>query len=334
MARPSLSPMTFGDFERPSDGSWKALLRNLIGLPRLIVRAVFGGVGRIFTTDLSAGDLRKTLSLRAVFIGAIMKLAWLPPAALLACGWVVYRQTHGPAGAAAAVGQVARITSAFSERVSFDSKDGITLSAVWVPAIRPQDVVAQGDELLKRREPAVVLVHDHGNDAAQMLAQAALLHELRMHVLVLETRGSGHSERTARTYGRLERLDVAAAVDYLASRPTVDSARIAVWGVGTGAEAAQMAPSNVPISLLLAESRAEGIDHPHVDTRFMPPHWAYNPLRPVCRWLFDVGFAGGAPPATGNKPGRVVEINFGDMQRALIELDNFASQSLVLHEAN
>ena len=141
------------------------------------------------------------------------------------------------------------------------------------------------------------------------------------------------SQRTARTYGRLERLDVAAAVDYLAGRPTVDSARIAVWGVGSGAEAAQMAPSNAQISLLLAESRADGINTPNLDTRFMPAHWSYNALRPVCRWLFDVGFAGGAPPATGTKPGRTVEINFGDMQRALIELNDFASESLVLHEA-
>ena len=178
-----------------------------------------------------------------------------------------------------------------------------------------------------------MLVHDHGNNAAQMLAQAALLHELGMHVLILETRGSGKSQRTARTYGRLERLDVAAAVDYLAGRPTVDSARIAVWGVGSGAEAAQMAPSNAQISLLLAESRADGINTPNLDTRFMPAHWSYNALRPVCRWLFDVGFAGGAPPATGTKPGRTVEINFGDMQRALIELNDFASESLVLHEA-
>lgn len=333
MARPSLSPMTFSDFERPNDGSWKSLLRNLLRLPGWLVRSAFRGIGRIFTTDLASGDLRKTLPLRSVLLGAIMKLAWLPPAVIIACGWVVYRQTHGPSGAEAAAGQVARITSAFSERVYFDSKDGIGLAAVWVPAIRPQDVVTLGDALLKRREPAVVLVHDHGNDSTQMLGQAALLHELGMHVLILETRGSGRSQRTARTYGRLERLDVAAAVDYLAARPTVDTARIAVWGVGSGAEAAELAPSNVPIALLLAEGRADGMSRAGVDARFMPPHWSYNGLRPVCRWLFDVGFAGGAPPATGTKPGRIVEISFGDMQRALIELNNFASESLVLHEA-
>ena len=334
VARPSLSPMTFSDFERPYDRSWKSLLRNLFRLPGWLIRSVFRGIGRIFTTDLAAGDMRKTLPMRTVLVGAIMKLAWLPPVVLLACGWAVYRESYGTSSASAATGQVARITSAYHERVYFGSKDGTRLSAVWVPAIRPQDVVTQGDELLKRRVPAVVLVHDHGNDSSQMLAQAALLHELGLHVLILETRGSGRSQRTARTFGQLERLDVAAAVDYVAGRPIVDSARIAVWGVGSGAEAAEAAPSTTPVSLLLAESRSLELGDPNVDTRFMPPHWAYNGLRPVCRWLFDVGVAGGAPPATGTKPGRVVQIGFGDMQRAMIEFDNFASQSLVLHKAN
>lgn len=327
MARPSLTPLTFSEFEHPQEPSARALRRNLFWLVRSGVRALTRGISRALTTDLVSGGLRKTLPARVVFIGVFMKLAWMPPAVVVACGWVVYRQTHGPATADAAVGQVARITHAFNERVSFDTSDGVTLSAIWVPAFKPQDVITQGEELLKRREAAVVLVHDHGNDAGQMLSQASLLHEMGLHVLVLETRGSGKSERSARTYGRLERLDVAAAVDYLAARATVDSARIAVWGVGSGAAAAEHAPSIVPIALLLAERAVDPASK--VDSRFMPSHQAYDGLRPVCRWLFEVVFAGGAPPATTVHPGRTVELDSGEMNRALAELNAFASESLV-----
>lgn len=332
MARPSLTPLTFSEFEHPQEPTGRALRRNLFWLVRSGLRAVTRGISRALTTDLTSGGLRKTLPGRTVLVGVFMKLAWMPPAVVVACGWVVYRQTHGPATADAAVGQVARITNAFNERVRFDTSDGVTLSAIWVPAFKPQDVIAQGEELLKRREAAVVLVHDHGNDAGQMLSQASLLHEMGLHVLVLETRGSGKSERSARTYGRLERLDVAAAVDYLAARATVDSARIAVWAVGSSAEAAEHAPSIVPIALLIAErGSVDPATASVVDSRFMPSHQAYDGLRPVCRWLFEVVFAGGAPPATTAHPGRTVELDSTEINRALAELNAFASESLISH---
>jgi hypothetical protein len=320
--------MTYCEFDRPRDRSWRWFVWNTLRLARATVRGVIRGFLRIFTTDLSSGGLRKTLPVRVVAIGTLMKLAWLPPAIVVACGWAVYQQTRGPAPVAAQ--HVGRVSNAFSERISFQSSDGVRLSAVWVPAMRVEEIARQGEELLKRRDPAVVLVHDHGQDSGQMLAQAALLHELGMHVLVLETRGSGQSEDAAKTFGHLERLDVSAAVDYLAARGTVDEERIAVWAVGSGADAAQNAPSRTPISLLIAERHPKRNGPEAVDDRFMPASPAYDPLRPVCRWVFHVLFSGGpADTLQGDGPRRVVEVKAGDLEAAVDELRDFSSDHLI-----
>lgn len=327
MVRPSLTPMTYCEFDRPKDRSWRWLLRNVLRVPWFVIRFIWRALVRIVTTDLGSARMRKTLPLRTVLIGSFMKLAWLPPAVVIACGWVVYRRIHEPT--AAHTGQVARVANAFNERVSFLASDGVRLSAVWVPAVTPQDVIRHGEELLKRRHAAVVLVHDHGHDAGQMMAQASLLHEMGVHVLLLDTRGAGESEAAARTFGRLERLDVAAAVDHLASRPTVDPTRIAVWGIGSGAEAAQNAGASVPIALLLAERGADPEVPGAVDDRFMPPHPAYDPLRPVCRWVFHIFWSGGAADTGAGRPTRVVELESGDIAPALAELRKLASERLV-----
>lgn len=325
MARPSLTPITYCEFDRPGEQLLARLRANLTRLMRTSLRRLARGVSRAVTTDLGSAGMRKTLPMRVVTIGILMKLAWLPPAVVVACGWAVYRGTHGPAVAAA---QVARVSNAFSERVSFAAADGVGLSAVWVPAVTAEEIVGQGETVLGRRDAAVVLVHDHGHDAGQMLAQATLLHELGLHVLVLDTRGSGQSEPAARTFGRMEQLDVAAAVNYLASRASVDKARIAVWGVGSGAAAGERASASVPIALLLAEREFPAGSVASTDDRFMPAHAAYDALRPVCRWLFHVLYAGGADLSQG-RPGRIVEVKVGHLEGALAELRSFASEHLV-----
>ncbi len=319
--------MTYCEFDRPKDRSWRWLLRNVLRTPWYALRFIWRSIVRIVTTDLGSARMRKTLPLRTVVIGSFMKLAWLPPAVVIACGWVVYHRIHEPAVVHA--GQVARVANAFSERVSFLTSDGVRLSGVWVPAVTPQDVIRQGEDLLKRRDAAVILVHDHGHDAGQMMAQASLLHEMGIHVLLLDTRGAGQSEATARTFGRLERLDVAAAVDHLASRPTVDPTRIAVWGIGSGAQAAANAGASVPIALLLAERGTDEDAPGAVDDRFMPPHPAYDPLRPVCRWVFQIFWSGGGSDAVEGRPTRVVDLESGDIAPALAELRSLASERLV-----
>jgi hypothetical protein len=148
-----------------------------------------------------------------------------------------------------------------------------------------------------------------------------------MHVLVLETRGAGQSEDAARTFGRMERLDVAAAVDYVAARSTVDSQRIAVWAVGSGADAAAHAPSATSIALLVAERDPKL--GPDVDDRFMPADPAYDTLRPVCRWVFHTLFAGGPVDTTAGAPRRTVELKSGSLDAAVSELKAFASDQLI-----
>lgn len=321
MTRPSLTPMTYCEFDRPKIDRMRWIARNLLRLTWRTLRAAVRGSMRLLVADLGSERLRKTLPLRLVAAGALMKITWMAPIVVLACGWVVYRQTHPPQMASQ---QGARVSGAYSERVSFVTSDNLTLSAVWVPAYAAEDIVNQPDKTLTEPRPAVILVHDHGFDARQMLPFAQLLHKAGVHVLALDLRGRGHSDHAPQTFGRTERLDVAAAVNYLSNRATVDPQRIAIWAVGTGAMASEQAPNSTSVSLLVAEGRRD-------DTAlsFLPEGRIFDPLRPICRWTFSVAFAGGPVEEAAGHPRRVVDLEPGDASQAVKLLREFAADRLV-----
>jgi hypothetical protein len=179
----------------------------------------------------------------------------------------------------------------YFEAADLASTDGTQLAAWLVPAIDAHRVVEEKDRTLRLSHPAIVLVHDYGKTMQQMLPLVRPLHDEGIVVLVLGLRGSGtHSmmPMAAQTFGLNESKDVQAAVDLLRQSAFVDGNRIAVAGVGTGANAALIAASHDPAikAVILADMlpNADGVIASKLSPRQQWLAW----LRPVCRRVFEL----------------------------------------------
>jgi hypothetical protein len=176
----------------------------------------------------------------------------------------------------------------YFEPATLASTDGTQLTAWLVPAIDARRVVEEKDHALKLSHPAIVLVHDYGHTMQQMLPLVRPLHDEGIVVLVLGLRGSGSGSHAAQTFGLNESKDVIAAVDLLRQSAFVDGSRIAVAGVGTGANAALIAASRDSSirAVVLADmlQNCDGI----VATRLSPKEPWLQWLQPVCRRVFEM----------------------------------------------
>ncbi len=128
------------------------------------------------------------------------------------------------------------------KNISFTSEDGTILLGWFIPSLKADDILAEGDKALTRKRPGVVLCHDFGANRDQLLALASTLNREGIEVLLFDFRGSGLSEGKPRSFGLYEQEDVTAAVHYLAEQPTVDSSKISVIGQGW----AESPPSGPP----------------------------------------------------------------------------------------
>ena len=79
-----------------------------------------------------------------------------------------------------------------------------------------------------------------------MLPLVTPLHQAGYIVFVLGLRGSNLGSTYGSTFGLSESNDVKAAVDLLRKTPFVDTKRIAVLGLGTGATASLLAVQKDP----------------------------------------------------------------------------------------
>ncbi|MBI4568708.1 MAG: alpha/beta fold hydrolase [Planctomycetes bacterium] len=127
--------------------------------------------------------------------------------------------------------------SAGCEEVRFETDDGLTLAGWFFPA-KYRDT---------HRHSAVVVCHGLNANKENFHSHGLFLHQrLGCHVLVFDFRGHGESDGHLTTFGALERRDVAAAVDYLRSRPDVDPGRVFGLGFSMGASALLMAAAERP----------------------------------------------------------------------------------------
>lgn len=175
----------------------------------------------------------------------------------------------------------------YFESATLNSTDGTKLSAWLVPAIDARRVVEEKDRTLRLSHPAVVLVHDYGHTMQQMLPLVRPLHEEGIEVLVLGLRGSESGSFAAQTFGLNESKDVMAAVDLLRQTAFVDGSRIAVVGVGTGANASLIAASrDANIRAIVLAEMLPNCDSIVVN-RLSPSESWLAWLRPVCRRVFE-----------------------------------------------
>jgi len=112
------------------------------------------------------------------------------------------------------------------EGVVFETRDGLQLNGWFVRGTNGA---------------TVVLAHGRGGYKDWMLPDADYLHRAGFSVLLFDFRYRGESQGDAQTLGAKESWDIQSAVDYLKTRPDVDSRLIGVQGNSLGAASAILA---------------------------------------------------------------------------------------------
>lgn len=97
-----------------------------------------------------------------------------------------------------------------------------------------------------RNGATVIVGHGHLANRMQVLPQARLLLEHGFGVLLFDWRAHGESEGARVTWGIDERRDVTAALDFLATQPDVDAARVGALGFSMGGLAVVLAAPDEP----------------------------------------------------------------------------------------
>jgi dipeptidyl aminopeptidase/acylaminoacyl peptidase len=117
------------------------------------------------------------------------------------------------------------------EDISFPARiDGLKIAAWYIPAVEGQTA---------DKSPAIVMVHGWNASRTNALNHhfldlAKTLHQAGFSVLMIDLRGHGQSADSHFTFGRLERRDVLAAVDYLLERGH-QPGKIGLIGISMGA---------------------------------------------------------------------------------------------------
>jgi pimeloyl-ACP methyl ester carboxylesterase len=265
--------------KKPRTRIWPLVRRILKLFGRFLVLDVFGYLrGPRLRVEDGTPFGRFTRAL-------LYRLAFVPMVLVGTCFALVYAATHPPRVAVGAVPEDLRL---YFEPVSLVSPDKTRLEALMVPVIDAQRVLAEKEQVLRKKHAAVILVHSMGATGEQMLPLVRPLHEAGLTVLVVNVRGSGLIAPAPQTFGLTEAMDVQTAVDFLSQRPSVDPSRIALVGVGSGANAALLAAKrDVRVCAVVLSSPLTSDD---VMERFIsrksPLHW----LQPLCRYTFELGY--------------------------------------------
>jgi pimeloyl-ACP methyl ester carboxylesterase len=211
------------------------------------------------------------------FRAIIYRLALVPVLLVLFLVAIVIAATHPGRPLSAAD---PRALGIYYDTVNFVADDGTVLEGWLVPAVDAKRVLKEGEATVAKKRPSVVLVHDFAASRQEMLPMIPPLHERGFVVLAVSLRGNGSLSGQAQTFGLNESLDVKAAIDALRARPYVDPARIAVIGVGTGANAALLAARKDPsIAALVVSDPIDGfaqafnrrVGHEHAWLPFFQP---------------------------------------------------------------
>ena len=112
------------------------------------------------------------------------------------------------------------------ENIEFRTSDDLLIRGWWIPG--------------RAGAPAIVVVHGRGVDRPEGLRFAPALHAAGFHLLYIDLRNCGQSQRAFSSMGAYERRDVHAAVDYAVSR---GMRSIGVFGFSMGAATSIMAMS-------------------------------------------------------------------------------------------
>jgi len=252
---------------------------------------VFYRIGKLFLTDIFRRNPKIQDEVGTPFSRFMRKLLYrlmfVPTILAVLIGVLVVTATH-PKPAPGIMDPVSQ--GVYYDPVELLSLDGTKLEGWLVPLVDARRVLAEKEQMLHRKQPAVVLVHDFGASRQQMLPLIGPLHEAGYVVLAINLRGHGPSAAVGSTFGLNEAQDVRAAVEMLRRRSFVDPDAIGVIGVGTGATAALLAAEqDTRISALV-------LDHPVrqfqdiLNDRIGPKQPWLSWVRPFCKWTFEIAY--------------------------------------------
>ena len=282
MQRPVMDP-TFVDLTQPKKRRlkiWHWIVNAIVKTARWFGRSLMSNPLAVRKPD----DPRPSI----VHVLVRMAISWaifIPVlTALLAAGFVAVGTHPSPP----ALLLDPNCQGCYFDSVSFNSEDGTQLTGWMVPALDARRVINEREKILRSHRPGIVLVHDYGQSPQQMLSLVRPLHEEGLNVLVVSLRGSVSARATGETFGLKEAGDVAAAVDVLRHTPFVDGNRIAVAGIGSGANAAMIAAAKDPsIKALIVANPLKNCDEA-INARVAPHDPWLNWLEPVCRHAFEL----------------------------------------------
>jgi hypothetical protein len=182
-----------------------------------------------------------------LLIGALLVLVWSGQRKLL----------YFPFGA---VPQPAEVALPGAETVAFDTDDGLTLHAWFVPAASPS------------MRLTVIVFNGNGGNRALRAPLAARLADEGIATLLVDYRGYGGNPGSPSEEGLAR--DARAARRYVAARTDVDPARIVYFGESLGSGVAvQLALDERPFALILRSPYTSIVDMAAHHYPFLPARW-------------------------------------------------------------
>lgn len=266
---PKRRPGRLASFRRVLGWAWRALLFEPFGFLRRQ------------RTRIEVGTPFARLC-RAV----LYRLIGLPVIVVAIAAVLVFNGTHPPIVPPTTDPQTLGV---YHDPVTFLADDGMRLEAWLIPVIDAKRVIEEKEAVIRRKSPAVVLVHDYGATREQMLPLVHPLHDAGFTVLVMSLRGSDSRTPAGQTFGLSECGDVRAGVDVLRRRPNIDTRRIVLIGVGTGATASLLAAQqDGGIAALVLENPLTHSED--VLAHIAPAQPWLKWMRPTCKWAFDLAY--------------------------------------------
>ncbi len=284
MERPILNPIFLDPDQPPRRPS---LWRKLLVIPRLLAVILFMDLlfWRRSSFKVEEGStlhrIARAVAYRLIFVPLSLVLLTIGLLAVL-----IYVGTHPPR---LNVQSSPLAGGHFYDPVSFNAQDGVLLEGWLIHAVDARTILENKNKILNRKFPAVVLVHDQGWNRSQMLPLVQPLHKEGYTILLISLR-SNSSAGAATTFGLREARDVEAAVELLRRRPGVDPHRIAVIGVGTGANASLLATlADCKIAALVLD-RPITSSQDMVARNLLPRQPWLNWLMPISKWGFEMAY--------------------------------------------
>ena len=217
--------------------------------------------------------------------GITYRLAFVPILLVAFLSAMIFGATH-PGRDAGASDPIK--VGVYYDPVNFVTEDGVRLEGWLIPVIDAKRVIAEREQVLNKRYPAVVLVHDFAASHEQLAHLALPLHKAGFIVLAINLRGAATSSNDAQTFGIREAMDVKAAVEMLRRRPSVDAGRIALIGIGTGANACMIAArDDAGLNTLVLAAPVEGFDRALANRLGNDERWLPY-MQSLLRWTFQV----------------------------------------------